>query len=77
MDPLDATWLRARVESGSSVREMAAEAGCQPRTVRNWLHRYQIQLPRAHRIQQVTAAVLADYRAGVKMAEIAATHRSE
>ena len=75
MGSLDADWLRARVEGGATAREIAAEAGCHPRTVRNWLHRYKIQLPRERRNQQVTAAVLADYRAGVKMAEIAAGHR--
>ena len=53
---------------------MAGEAGCTPRTVRNLLHRNKIPLPREHRNERVTAAVLADYRAGVKMAEIAATY---
>ena len=74
MGSLDIDWLRAQVESGASVTEMAAEAGCTPRTVRNVLHRNKIPLPREHRNEQVTAAVLADYRAGVKMAEIAAKH---
>ena len=74
MGSFDVDWLRGRVEAGASALEIAAEAGCTPRTVRNLLHRSEIELPRERRNKLVTAAVLADYRAGVKVAEIAATH---
>ena len=75
MGSLDADWLRARVEAGATAKEIAAEAGCSPRTVHNWLHRYKIPLPREHRDRQVDwNAVLAEYRSGVPIMRIAARH---
>ena len=70
--PLDAGWLRERVDAGASAADIAAEAYVSPRAVRYALHRHGIPLPSAVRHSHVDLdAVLDAYRTGEPVDEIA------
>ena len=72
----DTADLPQRIESGASVRTIAADLGVTERTVRNRLRRARIALPSESRAAGVDLeAVLADYRAGVPVRTIAERHR--
>ena len=61
----DTADLLQRVESGASVRTIAADLGVTERTVRNRLRRAGIPLPSERRAADIDLeAVLADYRTG-------------
>ena len=70
--PLDADWLRQRVEAGDSTADMAAEAYVTPRTIRNALKANGIPLPRAVRDARIDLdAVLDAYRSSEPVDDIA------
>ena len=70
----DTADLLQRIESGASVRSIAAELGVTERTVRNRLRRAGIPLPSVRRTAGVDLeTVLADYRAGMPVRTIVST----
>ena len=67
--------LARLIESGASVRAIAADLNVTERTVRNRLRRAGIPMPSERRAAGVDLeAVLADYRAGVPVRTIAQRH---
>ena len=72
----DTADLLQRVESGASVRTIAADSNVTERTVRNRLRRAGIPLPSERRAAGVDLeTVLADYRAGMPVRTIAERHQ--
>ena len=72
----DTADLAQRIESGASVRTIAAELDVTERTVRNRLRRAGIPLPSVRKAAGVDLeAVLADYRDGMPVRTIAERHQ--
>jgi hypothetical protein len=71
----DGDWLRAQLDAGREVADIAVEVGRTPRAVRYALHRHQIDTPRVRRRHDVSDDDLRDdYIAGVHLDVIAETY---